>query len=64
MFVNGKEMELPAAITIAQLLEKLSLRQDTVVVEVNLQIVSKDEYGVWLLQGDDKVEIVSFVGGG
>lgn len=64
MLVNGKEMQFSEAITIAALLAQLKLNADRVVVEVNLQIVGKNEYGSTYLNSCDRVEIVSFVGGG
>ncbi|MBZ4688464.1 MAG: sulfur carrier protein [Clostridia bacterium] len=64
MIVNGKERDFDSGITVNELLEKLNLSKDTVVVEVNLEIVPKDQYAAKILNEDDKVEIVSFVGGG
>lgn len=63
MIVNGKEMNFEN-ITILQLLKNLSLDMKRVVVEVNREIVSKEEYPEYLLNGEDKIEIISFVGGG
>lgn len=64
MLINGKEMQFDGAITIEALLTELKLNADRVVVEVNLQIIGKGEYGSTYLNSDDRVEIVSFVGGG
>ncbi|ARE89683.1 sulfur carrier protein ThiS [Clostridium formicaceticum] len=64
MIINGKEMDLPEGITIVELLEKLHLHKDRVVVEVNYEIVAKEQYTETILNGGDQVEIVSFVGGG
>jgi len=64
MLVNGKEMQFDEAITIEALLIQLKLNEDRVVVEVNRQIIEKSKYGSTYLNSDDRVEIVSFVGGG
>lgn len=64
MIVNGKEMNFEENITIDELLNKLNLSKDKVVVELNLEIICKEEYSTRLINHEDKIEIVSFVGGG
>lgn len=64
MVINGKEMNLKDGITIEELLKKLDLDMDKVVAEVNLEIISKEKYYEFVLNEEDKVEIISFVGGG
>lgn len=63
MIVNGKEMNF-GNITISQLLDKLNLDINKVVVEVNFQIIPKEKYSNFVLTKEDKVEIISLVGGG
>lgn len=64
MIINGKEMNLKEGITIEELLKKLDLDMDKVVVEVNLEIIAKEKYYEFVINEEDKVEIISFVGGG
>lgn len=64
MIINGKEMQIETPINISQLLSKLELDPKTVVVEVNMEIVQKGTYEGRLLNEKDKIEIVSFLGGG
>ncbi len=61
--INGIE-ENVRGITIAQLLEQKGYEQRVVVVEINEDIVPKSTYDSHVIQNDDVVEIVSFVGGG
>lgn len=63
MIVNGKNIDLPQQITINELIEKLNLSVDTIVVEVDGKIIDKDKYSK-KLNNSNKVEIISFVGGG
>ncbi|QQY80239.1 sulfur carrier protein [Keratinibaculum paraultunense] len=63
MIVNGKNIDLPQQITINELIEKLNLSVDTIVVEVDGKIIDKDKYSK-KLNNNNKVEIISFVGGG
>ncbi|GAA0731895.1 sulfur carrier protein ThiS [Clostridium oceanicum] len=64
MIVNGKNIDYKEGITVENLLDKLDLNMDKVVVEVNLNIISKENYSDILLNKEDKIEIISFVGGG
>ncbi|QXM06894.1 sulfur carrier protein ThiS [Crassaminicella indica] len=64
MIINGKEMDFDSEITICEMLKKLDLNEEKVVVEVNLTIIPKEKYNEHVLNKADKVEIVSFVGGG
>lgn len=62
--VNDEPRELPAAISVAQLLDVLKLRSTHVAVEVNLQLVPRAQHGHHVLSAGDRVEIVTLVGGG
>ncbi len=64
MIINGKEIDFKAGITIDEMLKKLNLSEEKVVVEVNFEIISKEKYKEQVLDKGDQVEIVSFVGGG
>lgn len=64
MKINGKSMDIENNITIRDLISKLNLNKDKIVVEVNLNVVYKDNYDTFHLNENDKVEIISFVGGG
>ncbi len=62
--VNGEEMELPEGTTAAALLDQLKLNPGLVVVELNLNILKREELAGAVLKETDQVEIVHFVGGG
>lgn len=62
--LNGESYEGPEAMTVAELLERLDLEQPRVAVELNLDILPKDEYAATRLKPGDQVEVVHFVGGG
>jgi len=64
MIINGKEMDFKEGITVSNLLKSLNVPEDKVVVEVNLNILSKDKYKTYKLSTESKVEIIRFVGGG
>jgi thiamine biosynthesis protein ThiS len=62
--VNGDPVELPAELTILQLLEQLNIDPRLVAVEHNLSIIKRALYESTLIGEGDQIEIVNFVGGG
>ena len=64
MLINGKEKTLAQAVTLANLLAQLSYRQELVAVELNGKIIKQAQFTSTTVTDADKLEIVSFVGGG
>ena len=62
--LNGRSREVAPGTTIAGLLQKLSLPGTRVAVERNGEIVRKPVYESTDLADGDRLEIVTFVGGG
>lgn len=62
--VNGVEREVKPGTSIAALIEQLQLRTDRIATERNREVVPKAKYAETALQDGDKLEIVTFVGGG
>jgi thiamine biosynthesis protein ThiS len=62
--LNGQEHVLPAAMSVAVLVERLGLDTRKIAVERNLEIVPRSAYAETELGEGDRVEIVNFVGGG
>jgi thiamine biosynthesis protein ThiS len=62
--LNGEPKELPAPLTVTQLLEQLAVDPRRVAVEHNLTIIKRDRQGATMINEGDEVEIVNFVGGG
>lgn len=61
--VNGEARRTPAA-TLSSFLEELGLQGRPIAVELNRQIVQKQDYSTTDLQDGDSLEIIQFVGGG
>lgn len=64
LHVNGEPQQVPAGLTVAGLLAHLSINAPRVAVEVNAEVVVKARHGELQLRDGDRVEIVTFVGGG
>lgn len=62
--VNGEPRDTQAGTTVADLLRDLDIKPDRVAVEVNLEIVDKGVFAQRSLQEGDRIEIISFIGGG
>ncbi len=63
LIINGKEKELECK-GISDLLGILSLNKDAVAVELNKNIVHRENFDNTQLRDNDKLEIVTVVGGG
>ena len=62
--VNGESRSFLGVADVAALVAALGLDGRKVAVERNLEIVPKSLYGHTALADGDRIEIVSFVGGG
>ena len=62
--LNGDPFELNRGTNLNELLNKLKVQKNKVAVEVNGEIIEKKKYLNLILNNNDKVEIVQFIGGG
>ncbi len=62
--LNGEAYQLQDTATVASLIESLTLDQDKIAVECNRDIVPRSQFDVQALAEGDRVEIITFVGGG
>ena len=62
--LNGDPFEINVGTNLNQLLNKLKIQKNKVAIEVNGEIIEKNKYLNIILNKDDKVEIVHFIGGG
>lgn len=62
--VNGEGRDWRSNATVADLLRDLEITTERVAVEVNLEIVDRAMFAQQILKDGDRVEILSFIGGG
>jgi sulfur carrier protein len=62
--VNGAVQPLPAARSLAAVLSDAGLAGRPVAVEVDGEVVPRERFSESLLRGGERIEIVTFVGGG
>ncbi len=62
--VNGKEREVQSGLSVFELVESFDLNPLLIVVELNREILDRDQFKDVLVSEGDAVELVHFVGGG
>jgi thiamine biosynthesis protein ThiS len=61
--ING-ESQISSAQTLGALVELLGMKPDRLAIELNREIVPREQWAQTLLRDGDRLEIVHFVGGG
>jgi thiamine biosynthesis protein ThiS len=64
VYVNGEAKEFSDPTSLAELITQLDLPAARIAVELNRNVVRRGEWSATILQDDDRLEIVHFVGGG
>jgi sulfur carrier protein len=62
--VNGVVRDLPEGWSVTRLLTDLGARPEQVAVELNQRVLERQEFATCRLQPGDRIEIITFVGGG
>ena len=62
--VNGEARMTKDGATVDDLLRELQVRPDRVAVELNMEILDRREFERRGLREGDRIEIISFMGGG
>ena len=63
-FLNGQKYITSSNITIADLVHYFGYNKSLLVIEYNQFICSKPQWNKILIQNNDKIEIITIVGGG
>ena len=64
IFINGKKFFSETELTISEFLKKNNISENNIVVEINKEIITKNLWEKYKLNNNDKVEIITAVGGG
>ena len=62
--VNGEKQALDGPTTVGELLAKLGIDPETVVIELNLDILERTSHGDKVIEDGDSIEIIRMVDGG
>lgn len=64
LYVNGESQYCPEGTTLPQLLTQLAMDPRLVAVEYNGEILHRQFWETTVMQTDDRLEVVTIVGGG
>ncbi len=64
LIVNGKSLEVPKNSNADDLITQLGYQNQRIALEVNEVIIPRSNYTKFILNADDKIEIIKAVGGG
>jgi sulfur carrier protein len=62
--VNGKDVQIESPMTVEQLLDTVDVPPNYLAVEVNAEVVPREDYTTVTVVAGDSVEVVTLVGGG
>ena len=62
--VNGKQIQLTSEMSVADYLEQNNYQINRIAVEMNEEILPNYSYSETMLKNGDRLEVVTFVGGG
>ncbi|MFN8008690.1 MAG: sulfur carrier protein ThiS [Terriglobia bacterium] len=62
--LNGEKRQLPEGMTVSALIKHFEFASERLAVELNLQILKREQWSTVILKTGDQIEIVQFVGGG
>lgn len=62
--INGEVRDFSSPLSLVSLLKQLDMKQDRVAIELNRNIVPREQWANTELREGDRLEIVHFVGGG
>ena len=62
--VNGEQRDCLTGATVGDLLRELAIKTERVAVELNLEILDRKDFDHRSLKPGDRVEVLSFIGGG
>ena len=62
--LNGKKFTVDEKLSLINFLKNNNIDQKNIVVEINKRIITKSLWGEYRLNENDKIEIITAVGGG
>ena len=62
--INGEEKSIECPLTLVALIEQMGMKPDRVAIELNREIVPRDQWPQINLSEGDRLEIVKVVAGG
>ena len=64
IYINGKKKNINNNCNLINILEKYSLKNELVAVEINQEVIPKSNYKTKKINKNDRIEIIELIGGG
>ncbi|MDD2698604.1 MAG: sulfur carrier protein ThiS [Arcobacteraceae bacterium] len=64
IIINGQEKDFALGITLKEVIQALQVEEKVMASAVNMDIVKKENWETYVLEENDKLELLEFVGGG
>ena len=62
--INGAQTSIQSNTSIRNIIKSYSLNPNSIIVEVNETIIEKKNYNATILNENDSVELIRYIGGG
>lgn len=62
--LNGDMVDIPSDMDVLSLIESKKLDPKSVIVELNMKIIGSDQWTDTIINENDSIEVLRFVGGG
>ncbi|MEM1068096.1 MAG: sulfur carrier protein ThiS [Planctomycetota bacterium] len=62
--INGQTVEIESEMTVEQMLDTVDVPPNYLAVEINAEVVPREDYTRHIVRNGDHVEVVTLVGGG
>lgn len=62
--VNDKKLSIAAGSSVTELLQLLNIRSKAIAVEINQRVIPGDAHATTVVNANDRLEVVTLVGGG
>lgn len=64
IFINGEGKEIPGEVRLSELLSLFGLPTQRIAIELNREVVRRQEWENISVKDADRIEVIHFVGGG
>jgi len=64
IIVNGEDRDIDDNLTVDALILVLGIKVKVMAIAINMDIVKKDNWNTHIIEENDKIELLHFVGGG
>ena len=64
IYINGEQELVAKGISLQKILEKFSIKNKLIAIELNKEVIPKSQYRMRKVIQNDRIEIVELIGGG